>query len=61
MNPLKHFLDSCLLYWGYIVLYFFSFVLMVGVTFVIVKGICDFIEFNLNRMLKKYFDRFDKK
>jgi hypothetical protein len=61
MNPLKNFLDSCLLYWGYIVLYFFSFVLMVGVTFVIVKGICDFIEFNLNRMLKKYFDRFDKK
>jgi hypothetical protein len=61
MNPLKHFLDSCLLYWGYIVLYFFSFVLMVGLTFVITKGICDFVEFNLNRMLKKYYDWFDKK
>jgi hypothetical protein len=61
MNPLKHFLDSCLLYWGYIVIYFFSFVLMVGLTFVVVEIICVFIKGNLKRLVDKYFNWIDKK
>ncbi len=61
MNPLEHFLTSCEELKYEIVVYFFSFVLVIGLTFVITKGICDFVEFHISRWLKKYFDCFDKK
>jgi hypothetical protein len=61
MNPLKHFLDS---FWTYReeVFYFISGV-MLGVTmiYIAIKFLCDIVEFELDRMLKKYFNWRDKK